>query len=346
MMRYYFIVNLTSRTGKARKIWIEVERELKRQEIAYEAYMTEYEGHGRELADALCTRALEERTAFEEPERKTVPAFGLGNHPEPESRKASGQLKEPSGTSCLVVVGGDGTANEVINGMHHFEEILFGYIPTGSGNDLGRGLGIPREPLLALQGILEAKEAFPMDLGRVTDGDGNSRYFNISSGIGIDADVCRMALTSRLKKFLNQLGLGSLTYVILTIKALFTMPTTQVTALFDGGSKRKISKMIFVAGMNHPWEGGGVPMAPKAGCQDGKLSVCLVYGIPRLKAFFLLPVLVRGRHEGLKGFEIVDCERYELHLETPMVLHADGEYLGQQRVIRYACEKGKLLVLK
>lgn len=288
---------------------MEVEGELKRQGIAYEAYMTEYEGHGRELADALCTRAL--------------------------SRK-----------SCLVVVGGDGTANEVINGMHHFEEILFGYIPTGSGNDLGRGLGISREPLLALQGILEAKEVFPMDLGRVTDGEGNSHFFNISSGIGIDADVCRMALTSRLKKFLNQLGLGSLTYVILTVKALFSMPTTQVTVRFDHGSKRRISKMVFVAGMNHPWEGGGVPMAPKANCQDGKLSVCLVYGIPRLKAFFLLPVLVWGRHEGLKGFEVVECESYELRLETPMVLHADGEYLGRQRMIRYVCEKGKLQVVK
>ena len=61
-MQYYFIVNLTSRTGKARKIWMEVEGELKRQGIAYEAYMTEYEGHGRELADALCTRALSRKS--------------------------------------------------------------------------------------------------------------------------------------------------------------------------------------------------------------------------------------------------------------------------------------------
>lgn len=349
MMKYYFIVNLTSRTGKARKIWIEVERELKRQKVDYEAYMTEYGGHGRELANALCTRAIAACGLPEEP-GKPAAAERLGE-PGPEGAmepvagaKCLGEPKEPQ--SCLVVVGGDGTANEVINGMHHFEEILFGYIPTGSGNDLGRGLGISREPLLALQGIMEAKEVFPMDLGRVTDGEGNSHYFNISSGIGIDADVCRMALSSRLKKFLNFLGLGSLTYVILTIKALFTMPTTEVTASFDGGEKRKISKMIFVAGMNHPWEGGGVPMAPGANSRDGKLSVCCVYGIPRLKAFFLLPVLVQGKHEGLKGFEVVNCKSYELRLETPMVLHADGEYLGRQQVIRYECEKGKLLVRK
>ena len=313
---YYFIVNLTSRTGKARKIWIEVERELNRRKVPFEAYVTEYEGHARELAETLCTRGM---------------AYKKEHGPEEKF--------------CLVVVGGDGTVNEVVNGMHHFEEIEFGYIATGSGNDLGRGLHISKDPLKALTGILEAKEVFPMDLGRVTDGNGISHYFTISSGIGIDADVCRLALHSKLKKVMNHLGLGSLTYVLLTIKALFTMPTTEITAVFDGKDKKKISKMIFVAAMNHPWEGGGVPMSPHADPQDGKLSVCCVYGIPRWKAFFLLPVLVKGKHVGIRGIEFIDCENYELHLKDPMALHCDGEYLGGQTEIHYICEKGKLRVL-
>lgn len=314
---YFFIVNLTSRTGKARKIWIEIEKELKKREIPYEAYVTKREGHARELSKALCSKGA---------------AYGK---------------KHPGERVCLVVVGGDGTANEVINGMHHFEEIHFGYIPTGSGNDLGRGLGIPTNPKEALDKILTATEIYPMDLGVVKDEAGNIHRFAISSGIGIDADVCRMALTSKLKTFLNHFGLGSLTYVLLTVKALFTMPTAEVTAVFDEGIPKRINKMIFVAGMNHPWEGGGVPMAPKADPQDGKLSVCCVYGIPRWKTFFLLPVLVMGRHEGgLKGFEIIHCESYTLNLNRPMVLHTDGEYLGEQTDIRYFCEKGKLLVLK
>lgn len=312
---YYFIVNLTSRTGKARKTWITVERELKKREISYEAYITKYKGHARELADAACTRGMQEK-------------------------------QEGKGVPCLVVVGGDGTVNEVVNGMHHMEEVMFGYIPTGSGNDLGRGLQISKDPLTALNGILRAKEAYPMDLGCVTDESGTAHYFNISSGIGIDADVCRMALTSRLKRVLNHLGAGGLTYVLLTVKALFTMPTTEVQAIFDQNTCREISRMIFVAGMNHPWEGGGVPMAPKAGCQDGKLSVCCVYGIPRWKAFFLLPLLVQGKHEGIKGFEIINCRSYELLLKNPMTLHGDGEYLGEHRRIRYECKKGKLQVLK
>lgn len=312
---YFFIVNQASRTGKTRKIWRGLKQELEKREIRYQAYVTKYRGHAGELAKKLCSRGV-------------------------ELRKKSGERV------CLVVVGGDGTANEVINGMHHFEQIWFGYIPSGSGNDLRRGLGIEKDPLLALRAILAAVKPCPMDLGSVTDETGKSRYFAISSGIGIDADVCRMALTSKLKKALNYVKLGSLTYLLLTVKALCSMPVTQAQIRFDDGEVREMPRMIFVAGMNHPWEGGGVPMAPRASAADGKLSVCCVHGIPRFLAFFLLPLLAAGKHEGHRGFEIVDCERYELRLAAPMVLHADGEYLGEQRRICYVCEKGKLQVLR
>lgn len=335
---YYFIVNLTSRTGKARKIWIEVEKELKKRRVSYEAYITEYEGHAKELAGELCTKGLSLIRRLEQQTEESSRAA---------ARPADGKATEnPGERVCLVVVGGDGTANEVINGMHHFADIRFGYIATGSGNDLGRGLRISKDPIEALDRILNAEKVFPMDLGLVTDEEGNSRYFAISSGIGIDADVCKASMTSKLKGVLNHLRLGSLTYVLLTVKALFTMPTTEVLASLDGGTPKKISKMIFVAGMNHPWEGGGVPMAPKADAQDGKLSVCCVYGIPRWKAFFLLPLLVLGKHERIKGFEIIACESYELTLKRPMALHGDGEYLGEHTGIRYTCEKGRLMVLK
>ena len=313
---YYFIVNATSRTGKAKKFWVDVERELKRRKISYEAYVTKYEGHAKELADKLCTKAL-------------------------EYKEKHGQDAKVS----IVVLGGDGTANEVINGMHHFAEVNFGYIATGSGNDLGRGLGISKNSLEALNRVLESEEIYKMDLGCLTYGGDIKRYFAISSGIGMDADVCRLSLTSGLKKILNSIGMGSLTYVLLTIKALFTMPTTDVIATFDDNAPKKIKKMIFVAGMNHPWEGGGVPMAPKADAGDGKLSVCCIYGLNRLQAFCKLPLLVMGKQEGVKGVEIIDCEKYELKLKKPMVLHADGEYLGTDTKIGYSCEKGKLRVL-
>ena len=118
---YYFIVNLTSRTGKAAKTWHQLKLELDQREVAYKAYVSEYPGHATRLAKMICN-------------------------------KADKDIR-------LIVVGGDGTANEVINGMEHFEKVTFGYIPSGSGNDLGRGLGISaKDPLEALQRILEAEQ--------------------------------------------------------------------------------------------------------------------------------------------------------------------------------------------
>ena len=313
---YYFIVNRTSRTGKTKKFWEKIKEELKERKILYEAYVTKYQGHASELADMICTKAI----AYKE------------THPQEEK-------------VCLVVVGGDGTVNEVINGMHHFEEIHFGYIPAGSGNDLGRGLRIPKNSMESLERVLNSKETYSMDLGRVKYGKDTTRYFAISSGIGLDADVCRMAITSGLKKFLNQIGLGRLTYVLLTIKALLTMPTVDIIIKFPQQEERKIRKMIFVAGMNHPWEGGGVPMAPNANAQDGCFSICLAYDMSRIQAFLKLLLLVQGKHEGQKGVEIISCDRYQLLLKKPMALHEDGEYLGDVTKISYTCEKQKLKVL-
>ena len=184
---YYFIVNLTSRTGKAAKTWHQLKLELDQREVAYKAYVSEYPGHATRLAKMICN-------------------------------KADKDIR-------LIVVGGDGTANEVINGMEHFEKVTFGYIPSGSGNDLGRGLGISaKDPLEALQRILEAEQARYMDLGRVSWADDRgirqSRLYAISAGIGFDALVCELALHAKLKTFLNRIGLGKLVYLILTVKSM------------------------------------------------------------------------------------------------------------------------------
>ena len=82
---YYFIVNLTSRTGKAAKTWHQLKLELDQREVAYKAYVSEYPGHATRLAKMICN-------------------------------KADKDIR-------LIVVGGDGTANEVINGMEHFEKV-------------------------------------------------------------------------------------------------------------------------------------------------------------------------------------------------------------------------------
>ena len=127
----YFIVNKKSRSGKGADVWKEVQTALEYKKIPYKAWTTEYEGHAMELAADICDF--------------------------------------PDDDICLVVLGGDGTANEVINGMKYFEKVRFGTIPTGSGNDLARGLGIEGTPVECLERILACMEkgkenCYTMDL--------------------------------------------------------------------------------------------------------------------------------------------------------------------------------------
>lgn len=305
----YFIVNEKSRTGKGKAVWEEVQQILKREAVEYQAWITEYKGHATDAAREICSLPEEEIT--------------------------------------LAVVGGDGTVNEVINGITDFEKVRLGVIPTGSGNDYARGLGMKGTTEDFVSRILNHTQDETIDLGRVWwNGCEKPRYFAISAGIGLDAIVCKKALSSKLKEMLNKVHLGSLTYVLLTIQTLFSMETAEVKAVFDRRKKGRFRKLIFAAAMNFTAEGGGVPMAPKADSADGQLSMCLAHGIPKWLTFLFLPLLVMGKHERLRGFCTINFKRCDLHVDKPMVLHADGEFCGMVTDVRYECVEERLHIIR
>ncbi len=308
---YYFIVNAASRTGKGKKIWRRLKLELEREHVSYRAYLTKYQGHAGELAEKL-------------------------------TEKHRGE------TISLVVVGGDGTANEAVNGIRDFSMVRFGYIPTGSGNDLGRGLGLPKDPLAALRLILASKELYAMDLGKVSWGRRleRSAYFNISSGIGMDAQVCRRVNGDGLKVFLNKLHLGKLSYFIKTMQTLAELPKVRARVRFGDGEKERVHSLMCMAVMNQKYEGGGLPMAPGASDQDGKLSICYIHGVKKIKALCALAALVKGKHVGFSGIDALACSSCEVWLQEPMAGHMDGEDLGDLVRLRYECLPGALQVMK
>lgn len=316
----YFIVNEGARTGKAAGVWGKVRELLTAKEVTYKAYQTKYKGHATKLAQKISSL--------------------------------------PQDVIYLIVLGGDGTVNEVLNGITDFDKVRLGVIPTGSGNDFGRGLGIPKDAGQALEQILlcierecsEGIEPVCIDLGEVSwSGCDKSRIFGISAGVGLDAIVCKKALQSGLKKFLNKLHLGKLTYLILTVETLFSMDTASLHFTYYQEQEKKTveeDKVIFAAVMNLRAEGGGVPMAPHASCIDGKLSVCSAYGIPKWRTFFCLPFLVAARHEHIRGFCMENAQQLELTISKPMVLHADGEYLGDVTQAQFRCLRGRLRLLR
>lgn len=310
----YFIVNEKSRTGRAAFIWKEIQEILRKRKVEFREFTTEYRGHAQAIARQVCN--------------------------------------EPGEDICIVVLGGDGTLNEVINGITDFARVRLGVLPTGSGNDFARGLGLKgtaKENLGRILRCVDNGRFQAVDLGLVKYGAhyGNAKRFAISSGIGMDALVCKRAtLHSKLKNFLNKLGLGKLTYIILTVQALFHMDTARAAFQLEGEEIRRLKKIIFIAAMNFRAEGGGVPMAPRADAQDGKLSVCAVHGIPKWKTFLYLPLLAAAKHEHIRGYEVTDSRSCRVKLDKPMALHADGEYCGEVTDVAFACLPGLLRVMK
>lgn len=308
----HFIINRKSKTGNGKKVWLEVKEYLKEHDIPYVAHVTESQGHAKKIAKELS------------------------------------QL--PDEIVRIVVIGGDGTVNETVNGIQDFEKVRFGVIPSGSGNDFVRGLGLKGSPVDHLKRIVESKEDQVIDLGCVTrlkketNEKLESRLFAISSGFGMDAMVGTRNNDSRIKKVLNKVGLGKLSYVLLTIYTLFSMETFSLKANF-AGEEKEWKKTIFIASMNCSAEGGGVQMAPRSSFRDGKISFCCIHGIPKFLCFFLLPLLVIGKHEGIKGIEMIDCEKCEMHTDLPAIVHTDGELFGEETDIEVSCKAAKLHIM-
>lgn len=282
---YYFIVNPNACSGKGMRIWEGLAKNLQQAKSSYKVFFTEKPGHARCIADMLCTKDA----------------------------------------SCTIVaVGGDGTANEVISGLHDYTDIRFGYIPTGSGNDLARGLSLPTDPEAALSAILNPSEVRRIHPGRICV-NGKEFHFAVSTGIGFDAAVCHETFRSKIKPVLNRFGLGKLTYLGIALKQLLLLRPFPVTIILDDGAPVTFPAIYFAAFMNLKYEGGGFMFCPDATAEDDFLDICLVEKMPKLKILFLLPTAFKGRHIRYRGIHILRCQKAVISTDTPQAIHTDGE---------------------
>lgn len=286
---YHFIVNPKSSSGKGIRYWHKVKNILDKREIPYNALFTRNIGHAIEIAKDICIKN--------------------------------------EGIKNIVVLGGDGTINEVINGIHIYKDVLLGYIPSGSSNDLARSLKISKNPENALQRILNPVKFMYLDHGIIDfpDRGTTSRKFACSSGIGYDANVCHEVTTSPLKKSLNRFGAGKFVYIAIALKQILTLKPCSATILVDGINKTTYHKVLLISSMIHKYEGGGLIMAPHADPTDGKLSVCIVHGLSKFKVFILMPTIFLGKHINAKGVESFNCSTIEIITDRELAVHTDGE---------------------
>lgn len=303
---YTFIVNPNARTGLGLKVWRKIEAALKERKVKYESYLTKYQRHAAKIA-----------------------------------RKVT---SEP-GVHTIIILGGDGTINEVINGISDLSCVTLGYIPIGSSNDFARSMGLSTEPLQALSHILHPSKYARINTGILECG-GKKRRFAVSSGIGFDAEVCHRLPFSRWKPILNRIFLGKLSYVGVALQGLMLQAPKKMTVSMDGKAAVSFDKVYFAAVMNQRYEGGGFMFCPKADPCDDFLDIFIAEGLPKLKILFLLPTAFFGKHTRFSGIHTYRCRRADIRSAVSLPIHTDGEpVLSQKSISTYlAPQKIRLII--
>lgn len=251
----------------------------------------------------------------------------------------------------LVVVGGDGTMNEVLNGIRDFDHTRIGLIPCGSGNDLARDLGLPDDRKELASRIIKERTVRITDLGEtILQDTGQRRLFCVSSGAGFDAQCCEMAGNAPMKQILNSLRLGKLIYLYEAIKLIFTWKSPHAALCLAGAQgegkepgEEHFRRFVFAAAMNHRFEGGGFMMSPAAKDDDGLLDVCIVHDLKIPDFFRFFPSTTKGKH--VRQTRVVSQRRsssIRIRSKVPLWVHTDGEAFGQSVDIQMWISEKKL----
>ncbi len=301
---YYIIINPASKSGRGLHIWQKLEPLLLEKKIPYQAMISKGKGDIAKL-----TRQITE----------TVP------------------------DANLILLGGDGTVNEALQGICDLEKASIGYIPTGSSNDLARDMRLSKDPVKILEMILSGV-SHKADLGTLSYGHNKNqqRYFAVSSGIGFDAAVCEEALSSRIKDILNKLKLGKLTYLGIALKQLVVAKPISCELYLDGGPAIHVDRFLFIASMIRQYEGGGFRFCPTANASDGLLDLCFVGNLPKLFILFALPTAFWGKHFIFPHIQHYRASQVEIKTSAPLWVHTDGEVSFQSDHIYLSCEKHKI----
>jgi diacylglycerol kinase (ATP) len=239
------------------------------------------------------------------------------------------------GFERLVAAGGDGTLNEVLNGIApDFDRVELGLVPAGTGNDLARTLGIPSDPEAAVE-VLARGAVRSLDLARLQT-EGEDRWFlNVSAG-GFGGEVDE-DLRAEIKEVW-----GPLSYIRTAFEALAELETYRVRLTFEPGSSEAESLEVAAVNVvvaNGRYVAGGLHVAPTAAPDDGLLDVVVIRAAPIPRLSLLAPQVALGQH---LDHELILHRRVRslaVESEPAMQFNADGELAGATPV-RYQVVPG------
>jgi YegS/Rv2252/BmrU family lipid kinase len=239
------------------------------------------------------------------------------------------RLALSEGAQSIVCVGGDGTLNEVVNGLMQEEgqgnpEVRVGFIPNGTGCDFRKTLLIPTHPEEALK-IIEGGRTRTVDLGRLryTDhkGETRTRYFHNLTSFGLGGEV-----DQRVNQSGKKLG-GFLSFIIATLVSLVLYEKKRIHLKVDEHFDEEV-EVLNVAVANGQYHGGGMWVAPGADPSDGMFHVTVIGGLSLPEVFYYLPKLYNGKILEVKRVRSLTGRRVEAYSDKKVLLDVDGEQPG------------------
>lgn len=278
-------MNPTAGAGSTAKKWPQIMGRLKSIGLAFEHDLTEAPEHAIELAKSAARKGYE----------------------------------------LVVSVGGDGTLNEVVNGLYDagsLGDVRLGIIGTGTGSDYIRTVGVPRHYEEACQCLMNQRNLL-VDLGIVeyaSNGRLMKRVFVNFAGLGFDAEVVK-ATTQRFK------ALGSMpSYLMGLLTTLLFYKNREVSLKLDGKvDNRKVCTIVM---SNGKYGGGGMFIAPNADPTDGFLDVLIIGDLSKPDLLWSLPRIYRGTHLTHPKVTVKRVREVDIESSQHMLLQADGELLG------------------
>lgn len=222
------------------------------------------------------------------------------------------------GIERIVAVGGDGTFNEVANGiLESGLRASLGIVPAGTGCDLPRTLGVPTSIKESIEFALTA-DARPMDVGFAKTST-TGRYFLNVAGMGFDAKVADRA---QQKKRLS----GKKAYIVALTQSLTDFNYIDVKIEVNG--TEIATKALFVSVANAQYLAGGFHFAPMASIDDGVLDLAIIDDIPLLRFVQAVPSVIRGKHLSNPHWSHYPTTKVTVTSETPALVQLDGEIVG------------------
>lgn len=248
---------------------------------------------------------------------------------------AIAQKYSSTGDYRIYSAGGDGTLNEVLNGVAG-SSCSLGVIPSGSGNDFIKSIyNYEKSERIdhILAKTINGQEEF-IDLCKFND----RHFINIAS-VGFDAEVAYNAIKFKKFRFIG----GGLAYILGIIFTVFKYSSYDFDITIDDESFRVNALLMAVA--NGRYYGGGVNVTPEAEINDGLFSMCLVKKVSRLKILTLFPRVIKGTHAGIKEVSFHKGKKVKINCQKEIAFNIDGEISKGKKAEFEIISKGIKIVM-